>query len=276
MRNKIPFPLLYELLSSRCPSPSTLSADDIQEEETRLANEMKSLKNITNSNLDLLPSLNADHIFTTNYSYCIENAFCPTRDFSDTNVRSSMRFNLNPELKNSKPRREINYRLHSGYLVKTSTGKSTGIWHIHGESSVSRGIIVGHDRYGRLLSRIETICDTQRYSKNSNQPVLKQFTSWPELFLYGDVYIIGLCFQLSEFDLWWLLRRKQRERYADGKVYFYDNSTDENDINRNLLLQANGVEINPSIKRENNYDTFYEKALALIKKQIKENGQDAP
>lgn len=25
-----------------------------------------------------------------------------------------------------------------------------------------------------------------------------------------------------EFDLWWLLRRKQRDHYGDGRVYFYD------------------------------------------------------
>lgn len=249
IHSKIPFPLLYELLSSQYPYPSTLSAEDIENEELRLSNAMKSLKNLSNSNLDLLPALNADHIFTTNYSYCIEKAFCPDKDFSKSKVRSNMRFNFNSELNNGVPKKEINYRLHSGYLIKKSAGKDIGIWHIHGESSVPRGIIVGHDRYGRLLSRIVTICSTQKYGKDSNKPTLRQFTSWPELFLYGDVYIIGLGFQLCEIDLWWLLRRKHRERYADGKVYFYDNSTDENNTYRNLLLQANGAIINSGVKK---------------------------
>lgn len=256
------------------PYPSTLSEEDIKNEELRLSNAMKALKNLSNSNLDLLPTLNADHIFTTNYSYCIEKAFCPNKDFSISKVRSNMRFNFNPDLNNGVPKKEINYRLHSGYLIKTHSGKDVGIWHIHGESSVPRGIIVGHDRYGRLLSRIVTTCCTGKNYKKPNQPILKQFISWPELFLYGDVYIIGLGFQFSEFDLWWLLRRKHRERYADGKVYFYDNSTDENNIYRDLLLQANGVIINSGIKKEKDYDIFYEKALAQIRKQIKENGKD--
>lgn len=274
IRNKIPFPLLYELLASQYPAPSTLSAEDIKNEETRLAKAMKELKNVSNSNLELLPTLNADHIFTTNYSYCIEKAFWPKKDFSISKVRSDMRFNFNSELQDGKPRREVNYRLHSGYLAETSSGKKVGIWHIHGESSVPQGVIVGHDRYGRLLSRMEKICDTQKYGGSLKSPMLKQFTSWPELFLYGDVYIIGLGFQLCEFDLWWLLRRKQRERYADGKVYFYNNSTKEDDRNRDLLMQANGVVINPGIEKERNYDSFYEKALAIIREQIKENGKD--
>lgn len=78
----------------------------------------------------------------------------------------------------------------------------------------------GHDRYGRLLKRIEVACGKQRYSGKSNEIVDRNFHSWPELFLYGDVYIVGLNLSESEFDLWWLLRRKQRERYADGKVFF--------------------------------------------------------
>lgn len=271
--NAVPFPLLYELLSSHNPAPAQLSASDIKEEESRLVQAMKKLTHKSNSLLNILPSLGADHIFTTNYSYCIEKAFYPEMNFSLSNTRSKIRFNLSPSHKNGRPAREVNYRMHTGYLAKNKNGGNIGIWHIHGECTVPRSVVLGHDRYGRLLSRIETISDSQKYSRNSELPNEKHFTSWPELFLYGDVYVIGFGFNLCEYDLWWLLRRKQRERYADGKVYFYNNDTREEDSVRDLLIQAHGGIINPEVKKEIDHGVFYINALTDIRKKINKNRQ---
>ena len=273
VRDRIPFPLLYQLVSSHNPAPSQLCETDITEEENRLALAMSKLIHRSNLLLDMLPTLDADHIFTTNYSYSIEKAFYPKINFSISKTRSQFRFNLNPEQKNGKPVREVNYRMFPGYLAENNTGNKVGIWHIHGECTVPRGVIIGHDRYGRLLSRMETICRSQKYDGHLKSHVLKQFVSWPELFLYGDVYVIGLGVYFCEYDLWWLLRRKQRERYADGKVYFYDNGKNEEDKIRDLLMQSHGVIINPGITKETNYDSFYKKALADIREKIKENHQ---
>lgn len=270
--NLAPFPLLYELISSANPAPSTLSMEDITKEERRLACGMGKLVHASNSMLDCLPQLGANHIFTTNYSYCIEKAFYPNKNFDDSHVRSKFRFNLNYKQRNGKTIKEVCYRMHTGYLAKNNDNSDVGIWHIHGECSVPKGVVLGHDRYGRLLSRIETICDSQKYDRTAKSSELKLFRSWPELFLYGDVYIIGFGFYLCEYDLWWLLRRKQRERYADGKVYFYDNSDKEEDSVRDLLIQANGGIINPEITKEPyNYNNFYKKALYDIQKRIYEN-----
>lgn len=265
-RRTIPFPLLYELLSSHYPAPAQLSRTDIIEEEKRLANAMRSFAHKSNPELDILPSLSADHIMTTNYSYCIEAAFSPQKNYMSSKTRSKDRFNLNQQQK-----REVNYRMHTGYISKNRDGTPVGIWHIHGECTVPLGIVLGHDRYGRLLSRIESICDSQTYTYKSNSAKQKRFTSWPELFLYGDVYIIGFGFSLCEFDLWWLLRRKQREHYSDGKVYFYDNGNPEVYSTRNMLLKAHGVIINPGVKQEEQFDVFYQKALSDIITKIKKN-----
>lgn len=272
-QKRLPFPLLYELLSSHAPAPHQLSEKDINEEQERLRAAMLTLSNKSNFLLDILPTLGADHIFTTNYSYCIEKAFYPEMDFSLKKSRSKVRFNLNSEQKNGKRVREICYRMHTGYLAKNDNGSDVGIWHIHGECSVPHGVVVGHDRYGRLLSRIETIIRSQKFNKNSGTPVLKQFTSWPELFLYGDIYFIGFGFNLCEYDLWWLLRRKQRERNADGNVYFYDKGTDKENVIRNLFIQAHGGIINPGITEETDFDTFYKNALEDISRKISVNRQ---
>lgn len=268
-RDSTPFPLLYHLLSTHSPVPAQFSASDIQEEEMRLAKVMKTMRSVSNEFLDILPTLNADHIFTTNYSYCIEKAFYPHLDFMKSSVRCGKRFRLEDGKRRTQ---EVNYKLHSGYIVKSST-RETGVWHIHGECTVPQGIVLGHDRYGRLLQRIETVCGSQRYLGTHDERVLKEFNSWPELFLYADVYILGLKLSDSEFDMWWLLRRKQRERYADGKVYFYERQPEGGyDEPRHLLLQANGVQLcDAGCTTKQEYDLFYKRALEEIGNRIAES-----
>ena len=267
-KDNTPFPLLYQLLSTHAPASARLNADDVCEEENRLADVMKKLTHQSNAFLDLLPSLDADHIMTTNYSYCIESTFFKNLDFTNPKHRNKVRFRLDG-MDSDKSNHELHYRLRTGYLGKSAT-RDTGIWHIHGECCVPKGIVLGHDRYGRLFQRIERICERQRYSGNSEEVKIKNFTSWPELFLYADVYILGLKMYECEFDLWWLLRRKQRERYSDGRVYFYEMRPkgDYNEI-RHLLLKANGVILcDAGVAERENYDLFYEAALADIKNRI--------
>lgn len=266
----IPFPLLYQLLSTHMDGGSPyLNRESVLEEERRLRDVMNQLTHQSNELLDLLPSLNADHIFTTNYSYCTEQAFFPSADFSKAHIRNYWRFRLKKP--NSKQtNRENCYRLHSGYIAKSSK-RNTGIWHIHGECGVPGGIVLSHDRYGRLLQRIEEVCRTQDYSSLVGRPAAeREFTSWPELFLYGDVYILGLTLSENEFDLWWLLRRKQREYNADGSVFFYEPRPEGGfQEGRHLLFQVTGVKIcDLGFMKDGDYDSFYRAALEDIRQRI--------
>ena len=137
------------------------------------------------------------------------------------------------------------------------------MWHTH-------GVVLGHDRYGRLLSRIEKLCDSQNYDDmpNSSEPVA--FRSWPALFLYGDVYIVGLNFALSEFDLWWLLKRKQREQKADGRVFFYE-QPDPASLSQKML-RAHGAILPDVGAKKGDFDDFYKKAFEDIAARIRSNG----
>ena len=267
-KKNTPFPLLYSLLSVSHPAPRKLDKDAICAEEKRLKDALDRLSQVSTIRLDELKNLGADHILSTNYSYGLEQSFFPGQDFFSSNVRSRHRFNLNPIKRNGKPVREVYYRLHSGYLAKNQNNTCVGLWHIHGECSVPYGVVLGHDRYGRLLSRIEENCNRQDYKHILNNPVNVEYKSWPQLFLYGDVYILGFGFDQSEFDLWWLLKRKQRERYADGCTFFYEfpNSMSL----KQKMLAAHGVEIVDVGATFGNYDELYEKAFADICKKINE------
>lgn len=300
----IPFPLLYEAIILNRPIPAVLDSGEIKEEERRLKSEMEKLVSISNDLLDELPMLNADHVFTTNYSYCLEKAFFPKRSFISSNSRSSVRFNKMPLDENGKKKREVYYRLHSGYGAKNSNSTDVAIWHIHGEVGSSRGIVLGHDRYGRLLKRIIKKCSDLDYKDLNKKDKQYSFSSWPELFLFGDVYVIGFGFYQCEFDLWWLLRRKQREHYGDGRVYFYDKkitmkepikesseiskaiveeknkeiqshnrSVQENNV-RNKLLAAHGVQIiDLGSSNETGYDEFYKMAFSDVRARIEKSRQ---
>lgn len=268
-KEKLPFPLLYSLLSVPDPAPAKLDDQMIKDEETRLKTAMGQLSQDSTWRLDVLKTLGADHIMTTNYSYGLEQAFFPGKDFYNSKTRSYYRFNHNPEVKDGKRVREVCYRMHSGYLAHNDDGSEVGLWHIHGECSVSHGVVLGHDRYGRLLSRIEKICDAQNYDGMPDHPESYCFKSWPELFLYGDVYIIGLSYEISEFDLWWLLKRKQREQNADGRVYFYEEPDEASMVQK--LMRAQGAVLPDVGAKAGDFDDFYQKAFTDILHKIAHN-----
>ena len=269
-----PFPLKYHLLSTERDAPYPLGVGERRQEEKKLSAAVQGLGTVTNEALRRLPALGADHYFTTNYTYSLERAFYPNRDFLNKTVRSSLRFNYNPAFNERGSRRSEKYfRLYTGYLAKLPDGGQAGLWHVHGECCPAGSIILGHDGYGRLLSRIVPVCGNyEKYrSLKPGQPY--GFRSWPELFLFADVYVLGLGLGVSEFDLWWLLRRKQREEKADGHVWFYSNDAEEGAYrDRNLMLKAFGVQINPDgIKPVADYDAFYQTALDSIQKKIAKN-----
>ena len=247
-KNELPFPLMYSLLSVPNPAPVSLTKNMLEEEENRLKAAMNKLSQSSNWRLDALKSLGADHILTTNYSYGLEQSFFPGKDFLNSKTRSYSRFNLNPE---------------------NQDGSKVGLWHIHGECSVSRSVVLGHDRYGRLLSRIEKLCDSQNYFAVSKKPENVFIHSWPELFLYGDIYIVGFGFHHSEYDLWWLMKRKQRERMGTGRVYFYEQPNEKSPIQK--MMRAHGAELPNVGAALNDYDDFYKKTFDDIAKRIRLN-----
>ena len=268
-KENLPFPLMYSLLSVPNPAPLVLDSHMIEKEEKRLKSTMNKLSQHSTWRLDILKTLNADHILTTNYSYGLEQSFFPGKDFFNPKIRSKCRFNLNPNTKNDKPLREVNYRMYTGYLAHNQNGSQVGLWHIHGECTVSHGVVLGHDRYGRLLSRIEKLCDSQNYSAIAKNQENVFIHSWPELFLYSDIYIVGFEFHLSEFDLWWLMKRKQRERMGTGHIYFYEHPNPNSLIQKKM--RTHGAELPDVGATIDDYDDFYRKAFADIAGKIKAN-----
>jgi hypothetical protein len=78
--------------------------------------------------------------------------------------------------------------------------------------------------------------DNETYRKSS----LKVDENWVKLFLLADVYCVGIGFDLSEYDLWYLLNRKANDKQNTGHVYFYE--PDREPIKHNLMRMLKKVD----------------------------------
>ena len=143
------------------------------------------------------------------------------------------------------------------------------LWHIHGDISKPSSMVIGHYYYGKLMKQIEdraALCKrNHEIARHKGIPYRPE--SWVDLFLTGDVYVLGLGLYLTEQDLWWLLSFKQRH-FPETRVFFYQA---EKKMNRDVkkLLIAYGVEPVTEIPlHSNEYLNFYTAALKDIKTRI--------
>jgi len=157
-----------------------------------------------------------DHILTTNYSYELEMACREDWKVTDNYLK---KISHHTEAVN---RVEPKYLLHT-YNECNYEGATNKIWHVHGEARKQDSMILGHYYYASLLCKMKSEIDSQgnKYLKNQMAGKLNEVESWMDAFILGDVYILGLGFDFSELDLWWLLNRKLNEDAEIGRVYYF-------------------------------------------------------
>ena len=224
--------------------------------------------------LQSILSCGFDEILTTNYSYELEMAALghsvkderPIRKMADHTPRV--------------PRAEPKYLLHT-YNRVVFNGTQNRIWHIHGEARKPDSMILGHYYYANLLGRIirYTSENANRYETAAKDGKEPEINSWLDAFILGDVYVLGFSFDVSEFDLWWLLNRKLREKAPHGSVYFFEPHTDGFNEKIELLKLLDVRHIDCGMRkpdkddprRTEEYRAFYDKALAGIRQIMNEN-----
>lgn len=214
--------------------------------------------------LQELVRLPFDAILTTNYTYEVENVLhdgfsalnnCTKRKKSESFYRGKGR---------------------DTYLLQryNKVGpEAPEIWHIHGEASRKSSIVLTHDEYARLITAVLTY---MRQQKNHYEQETEQFVfhSWIDYILMADVFILGLGLDYSEFDLWWLLGRRKRERAECGKVLFYEPDA-EACRGKHAALKELGVRTEScgfhedQIKGYKNTDAFYQAFYRAASADIK-------
>ena len=221
--------------------------------------------------LQRILNMGFDHILTTNYTYELEQAAVFPKKLTENMLKKMTTGTLE--------RAEPKYLIHTYNRVERD-GTVNKIWHIHGEARKPDSTILGHYYYGNSLFKIkEAAEDLPRVASNDGE----EAKSWVEAFLLADVYCLGFGYGLAEFDLWWLLNRKAREKRNTGKLYFYepkdDGQKEKLELFR-LMKKTDGTPLVESISlgycKEKNPDwtQFYLDAIADISEAMSEERED--
>lgn len=200
-----------------------------------------------------------DAVLTTNYTYELESELL--LNYPRLSMEGKRKYAYG-----TSDKRDAKYLLHTYNRFQK---EQPDIWHIHGELRRPSSIILSHDEYARLTHHILAYNESRGrdYEKYRNE---LKFKSWVDYFLIGDVYVLGLTLDFSEFDLWWLLGRRLRERAGCGKIIFYEPEKPESHY-KQIALQDAGVDVRScgiTIRNSNDYERFYKLAIEDIQAQV--------
>ena len=222
--------------------------------------------------LQTLLEMDFDDILTTNYSYEIEASAISKGTVSDYFLKKTCKNVVDGE------KAEPKYLLHTCQSIPFN-GRPNRIWHIHGEARKPDSMILGHYYYATLLHKMVDFVQSRGnvYQQRQKENMPQTIRSWIDSFLLGDVYILGLGVDFSEFDLWWLLNRKKREKAEHGCVYFYSPGGDGFNEKEELLKQLGvkvihcGVPVPQGSDAEIDmaYRVFYQRAVQDIQEKVK-------
>lgn len=211
-----------------------------------------------------LLDLPVSNILTTNYSYELETAALGCDAVTEKQIKKLAHHTAQIS------RCEIRGR----FFTYNQLPNDKRIWHIHGEARTPDSMVLGHYFYGNTVARMKAYLEQYGglYSHYQKQGQDKPLRNWLDAFIMGDVYVLGFGFDLSEFDLWWLLNRKKLEKADHGKVYFYQPCTAGFD-EKLELLKLMDVEIldcgfAKSGDRPCDYKAFYNAAIYDIKQKL--------
>lgn len=223
-----------------------------------------------NEHINELLKLPIDAFLTTNYTYEIEYAI--NNNYPRLSNKGKCKFSECTADNYGKGKVDARYLIHT----YNKFDEFPSIWHIHGEARRKSSLILSHDEYARLVNKILEF-NTKRkndYEKFRNEIKIK---SWIDYFILGDIYIIGCGFDFAEFDLWWLINRKNREKSITGKIYFYEPIEQKNKY-KHMALKDVGVEVlnldteifdsDSDEEINDKFQKFYSKAIEDIEIKI--------
>ncbi len=244
----LPFPL----------RPIALTSDCVDERMKDISGELCQLSPCREE-ADILrkyAALPFDAILTTNYTYEIERSVEPDFRVFPGKTCKHRKVAVDEGSENHKKKFSTYYCFDN---IRPT------IWHIHGEAARHSTMIIGHYFYGDLLSKIQQSVEPLKSGlaicKKKNLDVT--VSSWVDLFLLGEVHIIGFAMDVSEMDLWWLVNCKKRN-FPNGRVFFYkpDIKPEEE-----LIAEAMGITVRKD-GYENIYKDYYFRMANLLSETV--------
>jgi hypothetical protein len=216
-----PLPLVYETLTSRYPKEEHSSKHE-------LAKQMLGLK--PNEVHAELMGLGWRTVLTTNYDYNLETV--SGEHFRASNLASESTYSL----------------------FRRRSSSKCSVWHIHGELTGPRTMMLGLHQYAGYLQKLRQYLTTKAngspfvFGGDEDWEKEGRRHSWADLFLRDHVHIVGFGFDYAEIALWWLLSYKQRlksfkkSNLSVGTTTFYQMGNLRAD-RRLQMMEALGVNV---------------------------------
>ena len=254
--NKKELPKLKNIVTYAM-QPEVVCDCEVEEIQRRISENIKEFP--IHPYLQELLELPFDAVITTNYTYEIEQVLS---DGKWTKYKRKKAFTaLNGEYK-------VNNNTFVCNVVETKSGKMIPVFHIHGESERKHSMILSYYSYasalGRLISHNSKLKNTLFEHQKSGMDY--ECKSWLEMFIMADVYSVGFGFDTSEFDVWWAIERKSREKAHHGKLTAYMERKEE--CAQNYLFESMGVDNKIFEVVDGNYEPLYRYAINDIKTML--------
>lgn len=234
--------------------PESVCGVNAEEIQRKVATTIKDIEN-PHPLLNKLLSFPFDAILTTNYTYEIE------RIMSGGNWSSYQRRKSFTALDgNSKP----NHNTYICNIIKTPDGRCVPVFHIHGEAERKHSMILSYYSYANALSKLieynKKLGNSLEEHQIDKRP--KEVMCWLDYFIMGDVWSVGFGLDVSEFDIWWAIERKAREKADHGTFRAYLDDVDSY-TRQSILLDAMNAKYE-IVSAEDGYEKMYEKVLEDI------------
>ena len=254
-RDDKPFPLAYEEFYFKAIEHNGYTELDIKKFISQQVNVIKS-----NALHEQICALNVEHILTTNYDLCFEQALGLTEK----------------QCKNAGIIKESKFNLFRKYEAKNKS-----IWHIHGAANHYNSITLGFEHYSGYMQHMRNyvIAGTQNtYKKQKFSSLVKRlrnnevnYDSWGDLFFTHNIHIFGFGLDFVETDLWWLLTFRRKAMLEKRKLFDVYNTIHYYISEKYVLTSKSKLEVLQSVgviihqvPTEVSKKMFYENVIGLL------------
>ena len=241
--------------------PECVCGVDVDEVQRRTAEAIRESNRDASHYLERLVALPFDAIMTTNYTYEIEQALTGNKWTEQVRRKAFTALDGNNHVRNNTC---------VCNMVKTEDGRTVPVFHIHGEKQRKHSLILSYYSYANAVSRLITLNKQRGNSYLEKQTAGEKMPciSWLDYFLMGNVYSVGFGFDTSEFDIWWAVERKAREKAKHGELHAYMVETEDRLTPQKALFEAMKVHLHQYVVSCGQYLEGYERALKDIEAQI--------
>ncbi len=240
--------------------PECLQGTDIEEVQRISATSICECEKDPYGCLTRLVALPFDAILTTNYTYEIERELAG-REWNETiRRRTFAALHGSPHVRNNTC---------ICNMVPCRDGRTVPVFHIHGERMRKHSLVLSYYSYANAVSRMIEL-NKQRgndYQNLQEAGETLECYSWLDYFIMGNVFAVGFGFNTSEFDVWWAIERKAREKAKHGLLHAYMISDRGFENAQRVLFDAMKV-VNHEISVTDQYSIGYQQAIQDIGKNI--------